>query len=433
MAIPIRRSWQAAAALGLALACAPAVPATRPAMLDAGTEGGYAFTIEAKTVVRDGERVRFRLLATNEAGSDHYDSTIEVDCARRTRRQLTAIADDGLGHVQHYGAEMASPHPISQGTRADRELRQVCTGVGAQAAEPPHLAAPASQLADVGTDDGGARAIFIDTVRRRDASVDYMLQTIAPGQGYATRQHIVGDCTRKLRGAVQDANAPGGTSVSASRVVATSREGRELAAACAMPEGPPSRWFAGVLVSADGMVVAPHARTRDCAQISTGVGLTRRKLDLVANEDDITLLRVRGGGPWPVMPAASEPAGRGRRPVTLLGVSGIEPRASAAFAEATGSNSDDAGWPQVRLLTARALSEGVVWDANGAAIGIALALGKPVDRHGQALVRMLPASEVRLRLQRHQADWRLAQGHGLDDEAAMRLAVAATLPLVCTQ
>ena len=48
-------------------------------------------------------------------------------------------------------------------------------------------------------------------------------------------------------------------------------------------------------------------------------------------------------------------------------------------------------------------------------------------------VRMLPANQVRLVLQRHQVDWRLSQGRGLDDEGAMRLAIAATLPLVCTR
>lgn len=436
MAIPIRRPWQPAAALAIALSCAlappPAQPA-QPAMLDAGAEGGYAFAIEAQTVKRDGDRVRFRLLATNEAGADHYDSAIEVDCVHRTRRQLSAVADDGQGQVRHYGDEMSSPHPVSQGTRADRELRLACTRVGLRAAEPPHLAAAASELADADNDATGAHAIFIATVRRRDATVDYMLQTIARGQANATRQHIVGDCARKLRGVVEDDTSPAGTSVPARRVAAGSREERELATACALPEGPPSRWFAGVVVTADGMVVAPHARTQGCNEVSTGVGPARRKLDVVASEDDITLLRIRGGGPWPVMPASGEATSSQRQPVTLLGLHGLEPRASAAFAEQAGTNDADPGWPQVRMLTQRALTEGVVWNADGVAIGIALALGKPVDRHGQSFVRMLPASQVRLRLQRHQADWRVAQGNGLDGETAMRLAISATLPLICTR
>ena len=431
MAISIRRPRQAATALGLALACASAAPAKLPAMLDAGTEGGYAFTIEAKSVVRDGDRVRFRLLAANESGADHYESSIEVDCAHRTRRQLTAIADDGSGHVRTYGAERASPHPISQGTRADREMRLMCTHVGAQAAEPPHLPASASELADAGTDAGGARAIFIDTVRRHDASVDYMLQTIAPGQRYAMRQHVAGDCERKLRGVMQEADAPAGSKVWVSRVTATSREGRELEAACALPEGPPSRWFAGFVVTPDGVVIAPHERTLGCAAIVTGAGAARRTLDLIANEDDMTLLRVHGGGRWPVLPAIVKPMANGPQPVTVLGVHGTEPRVSAAFAEPTGANVNDAGWPQVRMLAVRAQPAGLVWDWTGSAVGIALALGRPVSSGDQAWVRMLPAQEVQRRLERHQLAWRPADETSLDPEQAMRRALASTLPLLC--
>ena len=433
MAISIRRHWQPRAALAIGLACALAAPAARPAqpaMLEAGSEGGYAFTIEAKTVARDGDRVRFRLLAINEAGADHYDSTIELDCTHRTRRQLTAIADDGQGHVKRYGAEMASPHVISQGTRADRELRLACARVGLQAAEPPHLAAPASDMADVGTDAGGAHAIFIASVRRADAAVDYRLQTIAPGQANAVRQHILVDCDRQLRAIVQDDTSTAGTRWPSRHVAPGSREARELATVCALPEGPPARWFAGFVVTADGVVVAPHERTEGCSAIVTGIGPTRRTLELVANEGDMALLRIRGGGPWQVMPAADAPLARWHAPVTMLGVSGIEPQVSAAFAEQAGTDQRDTGWPQVRTLAGHALPEGLVWDADGTVVGIALALGRPVEL-GRTTVRMLPTSTIRSRLAAHQVVWKTSPAGGRDPGQAMRLALAATLPLLC--
>ncbi len=423
--------WRPAVALAIGLSCAPGTPAGQPAMLDAGTEGGYVFTIEAKTVARDGERVRFRLLAANEAGADHYDSTIEVDCTHRTRRQLTAVADDGQGHVKQYGSEMASPHPISQGTRADRELRLVCARVGLQAAGQPLRAAAASELVDAGTDADGAHAIFIDTVRRQDPLIGYMLQTIAPGQANATRQHIQADCARKLRAVIHDDEAAAGTRVMAYRAAAGSREARELAIACALPEGPRSRWFAGFVVTSDGVVIAPHERTLGCAAIVTGPGPARQVLELIANEDDMTLLRLRRGGPWQVLPAADTPPSRGRQAVTMLGVSGVEPRVSAAFAERMGANQRDPGWPQVRTLAGHALPEGLVWDASGNAVGIALALGRPQARADQTWVRLLPAQEIRRRLALHQLSWMTAAARPADPERTMRQALAATLPLTC--
>lgn len=431
MAIPSRRSWRPAAALAVGLSFALAARSAQPAILDAGSEGGYTFTIEGRTVVRDGQKVRFRLLATHDGGADHYDSTIEVDCAHRTRRQLSAIADDGRGGVTRHGAEMASPHAVSQGTRADRELRQMCARVGVPAAEPPHLAAPASDLVDVGTDAGGAHAIFIDSVQRRDTLVDYMLQTIAPGQGNtATRQHLVVDCERRLRG-VQAPDTPAGTRVQARRVAASSREDTELTTACAMPEGPRQRWFAGLVVSPDGVVVAPHARTVGCDSIMTIAGAQRRTLELVANEEDIALLKIPGDDRWTAMPASADAQVPAHVAVTLLGVSGTAPRVSAAFVEQAGTSSDDSGWPQVRTLADRAMTEGVVWNDTGEAIGLALAV-RPPDVHGRTtLVRMLPASEIRRRLRLHGLTWLKTIGDPATPADAMRTAIQATVPLIC--
>jgi len=435
MATPIRRPWRPAAALAAGLACALAAPAALPApaaMLDAGTEGGYTFVIEARTVQREGERVRFRLLSSNTAGADHYDSTIEVDCVHRTRRQLSAIADDGRGGVKRYGDEMASPHAISQGTRAERELHLACARVGLQVAQPPHLVAAASDLVDAGSDAAGDHAIFIDSVRPRDdAIVDYMLQTVVPGQVYATRQRVVADCKRRLRAPVQDEGAPAGTRIPARHAAAGSREERELATACTMPEGPRERWFAGFLVTSDGVVVAPHARTAGCASIAMGAGAGRRTLELIANEEDVVLLRIPGRADWTTMPAAATAAVPPHAAVTLLGVSGTAPRVSAAFAEQAGANSDDPGWPQVRTLKDRAQSEGVVWNESGWAIGLALAFRPPDARGGTALVRLLPASEIRRRLQLHGLAWRPPDAAPVAPDAAMRAALQATVPLIC--
>jgi hypothetical protein len=44
---------------------------------------------------------------------------------------------------------------------------------------------------------------------------------------------------------------------------------------------------------------------------------------------------------------------------------------------------------------------------------------------------MLPTAEIRLRLARHGLDWTPSDGRPRDAEAAMRLALAATLPIEC--
>ena len=79
------------------------------------------------------------------------------------------------------------------------------------------------------------------------------------------------------------------------------------------------------------------------------------------------------------------------------------------------------------------LPEGIVWNASGSAIGFALSLQRPSFGRGQAFVRMLPASEVRVRLERHGLAWRATNRQDVDPESAMRLALSATIPLICTR
>lgn len=432
MAIPIRPRWRPAAALAVGLSCALAVATARPAapvMLDAGTEGGYTFTVEVKSLARDGDRVRFRLLSANVAGADHYDSTIEVDCAHRTRRQLSAIADDGVGNVRRYGDELSGLHAVSQGTRADQELRLVCARAGLQAAEPPHRAAASSELVDAGSDAAGAHAIFSRSVQRHGALADYMLQTVAPGQANAVRRHVVVDCDRKLR-ALEPEGSPPGARLAALPVRAHSREGRELAAACAI-DGPTDRWFAGFVVTADGVILAPRDRTTGCSEIVARIGTGRRRVLLVAQEPGVSVLRLDGRGSWPFMPAVGASSVLHHVPVTMLGVLGTAPRVSAAFVEDARPNDGGAGWPEVATLPSAALHEGIVWDSSGAAVGLALAV-RPPDRRGmQAYVRMLPVGELRSRLRGHDIHWDASDAGTLDAEAALRRAVSATLPLTC--
>lgn len=302
----------------------------------------------------------------------------------------------------------------------------------ASTSQQPWTIATEADIVPVGADAGQHYDILVDSVRRNGNFAGYDVQAVPDGAVSATRRHYVVDCAHLLR-AFQPEGSPQGVKLTATHPRAGSREARELATACAMPEGPRTRWFAGFVVTADGVVVAPHARTTGCAVISTGIGPKRRALQFIGHEDDVTLLRLPGSGPWPVMPSYAQSPALGRLPVTLLGVSGTEPRVSAAFAEDAGANERDPGWPQVRTLGSRTLPEGIVWNASGSAIGFALALQRPSFGRGQSFVRMLPASEVRLRLERHGLAWRATNRQDVDPESAMRLALSATVPLICTR
>jgi hypothetical protein len=296
----------------------------------------------------------------------------------------------------------------------------------------PWTIATEPDIVAVGDDAGQHYDILVDSVRRNGNFAGYDVQAVSGAAVSATRRHYVVDCGHQLR-AFQPEDSPQGAKLTATHPRAGSREARELATACAMPEGPRTRWFAGFVVTADGVVVVPHARTTGCAVISAGTGPKRRTLQFIGHEDDVTLLRLPGSGPWPVMPSYAQSPALGRLPVTLLGVSGTEPRVSAAFAEDAGANEQDPGWPQVRTLGSRTLPEGIVWNASGSAIGFALSLQRPSFGKGQAFVRMLPASEVRVRLERHGLAWRATNRQDVDPESAMRLALSATIPLICTR
>ena len=462
---PTRRRAALMASLLFALSTALATDQRPPlpdGMLDAGAQSDHVFGVEARTIVRNGDLVRFRLLAVNRyGGSDSYDARVEVDCAHRTRRELSGLSNDGHDALHSFEGE-TGVHDVAPHTRADKELQLVCSHAALDVAaatratpsvaasqprwqnEPllpkpvatdkspdknrPHLIAPSADIVDAGSDGAGAYAILIDSVHHDGAYTSYVIQNSTADATWATWQRYVVDCSRRVR-AFQPEDSASGARLSATHVAARSREARELATACAMPQGPRARWFAGFVVTSDGVVVAPHERTARCTGFSIGSGAQRRALTLIGHEEDVTLLRIPGGGPWPVMPALDAPSIGSHVPVTMMGVAGTAPRVSAAFATATGSNPDDPGWPQVLTLKPLALNEGIVWNTDGAAIGLALASAGGDSRH--AFVRMLPVSAIRARLARHGLNWQGSGARALDAEAAMRLALATTVPLFC--
>ena len=495
MATSTRMPRRPAAALAAILLTTLAVRAPAQAdadrLLPAGRDSQYDYTVDPDSIQRDGSTVRFRLGGNSiyRGPDDNYAAQVLVDCASRQRREMGSVIHNQWVHEKRNGAD-SQMRDIFPGTRQESELRLVCRLAGvpvgaattaaaptpspppapapaaapaqgastdfaplpplqtyatsraaapqavARTAEPPRpqgkpfAVAPSADLVAAGGDAQADYAIFVDSVRRRAAIASYVVQARPKGSPWATHEQYVVDCSRRLR-AFRPEDSPPGVRLTATPVRADSREGRELATACALPEGPRRRWFAGVVVTSDGVVVAPHDRTFGCGTIVALLGNQRRRLELLAQEADVSVLKLSGGGPWPVMPSRGGSPQLDHLPVTMLGVSGTTPRVSAAFAEDAGSNEDDPGWPQVATLPDAALTEGIVWDGSGSAIGLALAMHSPARRGTRAYVRMLPAAMIRQRLKEHGINWNAISGRALDAEAAMRLAVSATVALAC--
>lgn len=431
-----------------------------------GIDARLGYTIDPASVQANGQLVRYHLSGHGLANADSYQAEVVVDCAAHTRRELSAESHDHLLGSQTFAPDPRM-HDVPRGSRLDTELRQACrlaTGAGHATLSPaaaalaasvpvfvthsptgdnvelgirparlppgkPHAAAAAADLQAAGTLDRVDYAIVVDSVRREGKVTSYDLQQVVPGFAFTTWQHVVVDCDARLRAIAPEDAAPG-TQLKATRVGGGSRADRELTLACALPAGPRKAWFAGFVVSGDGYVVAPHARTSGCTSLHTA-GPHPRVLQPIGDEDDISVFKIQGRGPWTPMPAVRLSPSLDHVRVTVLGVFGTAPRVGAAYAEMAGANARDTGWPQVRTLNSQALREGIVWGNDGAALGLALGQADIATGAGHVDVRMLTSAMIRERLARHGIDWALSFEGRPDEESAMRMAVAATLPLAC--
>jgi len=317
----------------------------------------------------------------------------------------------------------------------------------------------APDAVDAGTADRTRYTILVDTLNRRGMIVQYHLQGLYAGETTPFERTVLGDCARRLRGIVPP-DAPPGSRIPLDHVAPRSREATELDAACALPEGPPARWFPALAVTADGVVLAPARRVRDCDELVALVGRERRRARPLgdASANAVAVLKVDGGRLSPVPLEAAAPA-REHRPVTLIGVHGVVPKVRAASTRASDdpgaddeADPDDRRWPQLETLGSDALAEGAVWDASGAVVGLATGAHDAWGR--RFLVRMMPAARLRARLAAAGVtalpSQELAEpaagrarpapgGDGMnapappvpDPAAAMRRMVAATLPMTC--
>jgi hypothetical protein len=293
--------------------------------------------------------------------------------------------------------------------------------------EPPHAYLPA------GRDAQGPWRIDVDTVRRIDDSIWYSVVHRDAAAREDVMDAIGGDCRKRFR-AVFPRNAPPGARVPAPVPERGSREWGELAAACALPDGPRTRWFTGVVVSRGGALVASRLRTSACTDgLRAWVGGRLQPAHVVTELETLGLSLVRldvtmaTGVP---MSLRAIPLIAGDAPVTALGVLGVSPRIAAGVVPLA-THPDDAGWPQAVMLDAAAVSDGLVWDRDGAMVGV---LTAPSGRQqGLSSSRLIPADQLATQLKLHDIALPTVSIANFGAEAALLQALRATLPLECAR
>lgn len=330
----------AAAALAIAaLAAGPSVAQDAPRMQDVSGTARASFQIDIDSIRRSDDLVQFRLLSRDAAMHTSYDGQVQIDCAKKQRRELHAfIRTDGRPTVANGpGPTMTDVLP---GTRQALEMSYVC----AKRASAPSTATPPFAMAPANAGKGISR-----------------------------------------RGAV------------------------------------------GFFVSADGVLVAPHLLVYDCKggieALMNGRGVDATVL---AQDGDIVLLKVPGG-PYTPMPA-SRAAADGQTPVTVLGVSASQWRVAAGNVLPARSNARDEGWPQLQTMPGTRVAAGAAWAPDGGVVGLGIDVG--LNPPSSGLMRLVPTWVVQRVLSEHGAHWD-AQPPVSDALAAMRRAVAATVPLQC--
>ncbi len=194
------------------------------------------------------------------------------------------------------------------------------------------------------------------------------------------------------------------------------------------PRARKPRLATAVIVSSNGFALAPHDWTWGCTHMTARVGGRTLRVERVADEADVTILKI-AGGPFVPVPMRDGDAAPGA-PLTILGMQDGQVHVAAGNLLAAGANRDDPGWQQVATLREAVVPEGAAWDEDGAVVGFTVSTSSWMT--DTRLLRLLPAAVLRRALQAHAAYWddtRAAPAPGAAE--AMRRNLAATAALAC--
>ncbi|MGM9487565.1 trypsin-like peptidase domain-containing protein [Ideonella sp. YS5] len=295
---------------------------------------------------------------------------------------------------------------------------------------------------------------------------DVRSRSLIPGSDYGYEGHIAVDCAARTRMDLSNTALFGGqrhTKVVDSPRMKTVFDGTQQAeemdlvcglagaataptAASSMPAPPPPLAPAGrpklratttgLVVSAEGWVLAPAEAVRDCGRVDVtalGAHHTAVLADGVSTGAGYAVLKI-DGGPYPALLPRADPPPKGS-PLTLLGFAAdatatSQPRVAAAYVSGGEPADKPDGKPWITVSAAASMAVGVVLDERGLVAGVmqAQAGGSPGELKGS----VARVESLRRLLDYHGVPWPAPAAQALPAKTdVLRRAVPATVLVAC--
>jgi hypothetical protein len=298
---------------------------------------------------------------------------------------------------------------------------------------------------------------------------DLRSRSLIPGSDYGYEGHIAVDCAARTRMDLSNTALFGGqrhTKVvdapSMKTVFDGTRQAEEMELVCGLagaatvptvatvPPVPPAPAPAiapagraklrasttGLIVSADGWVVAPADAVQDCGRVditALGTHHTAVLADGVSTGVGYAVLKI-DGGPYPALLPRPESPPRGSA-LTLLGFAAdatptSQPRVSAAYVSGGEPGEKADGKPWITVSAATSMAVGVVLDERGLVAGVMQA--QPGGKKGELRGSVSRVESIRRVLDFHGVPWPAPAADALPPKTdVLRRAVPATVLVAC--
>jgi hypothetical protein len=295
---------------------------------------------------------------------------------------------------------------------------------------------------------------------------DLRARSLSPGSDYGYEGHIAVDCAARTRMDLSNTALFGGqrhTKVVDEPRMKTvfdgTRQAEEMDLVCGLagaatastvasapPPPPPPiarpgpaklrASTTGIIVSADGWLVAPSEAVRDCGRVDVtalGAHQTAVLADGVSTNASYAVLKI-DGGPYPALLPRGDSPPQGSA-LTVLGFAAdatpsSQPRVAAAVVTGGAPGDKADGKPWITVSAATSMAVGVVLDERGLVSGVLQ--GRPGDRKGEFIGSVARTESIRRVLEFHGVPWAAPAAEALPPKTdVLRRAVPATVLVAC--
>lgn len=295
---------------------------------------------------------------------------------------------------------------------------------------------------------------------------DLRSRSLLPGSDYGYEGHIAVDCAARTRMDLSNTALFGGqrhTKVVEGPRMKTvfdgTRQAEEMDLVCGLagaptapnaattPPAPPApiandgvaklrSSTTGLVVSADGWLVAPAQAVQDCGRVDVAALGTRHAAvlaDGIPSDAGYAVLKI-DGGPYPALLPRPDPPPKGTA-LTMLGFpAGATPASAPRIAAAVVTGGEPAdkpeGRPWITVSAATSMAAGVVLDERGLVAG--LMQGRPGANKGEFVGSVARTDTIRRVLEFHGVPWVPPTAQALPARAdVLKRAVPATVLVAC--